>query len=467
MRPRRAWPAGVALVIAAGVAFGGITWYRAYHDTGAPDDPPSYSDSAESSGELGFAPGGFEVQQTSAPGESGEPAGPVSGGFMLNDTVTNRLAMYAEQEEEQTRDCETGAGWKPPVDQDISISPGTKRLLQDAALRLDRLAYQGGNFVLSYYPVMDYLTAMAQGAAGLTASDMAAWLAGDGVRDGAPAYFGSLTEDMSAVRAMLDSQHEYRREGLFCTSRALKPSAKSRFRGLGLGVRIDDEPCGLEDVNQYFQIEENRIQFENGFGSDIALACSGMFETNWKECSDAYYQGEFAGSTAYYFKQAGTLLDLDGAKAVSVPFEYDGYEMLFIMPDGDLQGFLMDLDYETFVRMLGSRGSRTEAYIPKLAVESEYDISALLRLGGLASAFQDSQDFSLLCNGMFNLGEIRSRSYLALNARGARTWDTVAEVRPREDDMPGLWLDRPFLFFIIDSGTGLPVMSGGILDTGA
>lgn len=159
------------------------------------------------------------------------------------------------------------------------------------------------------------------------------------------------------------------------------------------------------------------------------------------------------------------------AAGVVLPYDDGRLAFVAVLPDGGLDGWLEELDGETFSHLLDS-AEDTLVYLrmPKFEAEWGGSLSDALKDLGLESAFDPGQaDFSALGSveggAPLFVGSVDHRAKIQVNEKGteaaAATVVAVpagAEAEPM--DPVELCLDRPFCYAVVDLERGVPLFLG-------
>ncbi|WP_297241515.1 serpin family protein [uncultured Flavonifractor sp.] len=159
------------------------------------------------------------------------------------------------------------------------------------------------------------------------------------------------------------------------------------------------------------------------------------------------------------------------AAGVVLPYDDGRLAFVAVLPDGELDSWLEELDGETFSHLLES-AEDTLVYLrmPKFEAEWGGSLSRALKELGLESAFDPSRaDFSALGSVEGGLplfvGSVDHRAKIEVNEKGteaaAATVVAVpagAEAEPMEP--VELCLDRPFCYAVVDLERGVPLFLG-------
>ena len=406
---------------------------------------------------------------------------PDSDGFGLNGGVENEQERRREQERERHIDSDiTGAGWTAPNSEEkYAFAPAVLEAFRTASIRLYQQAYADGNFVFSPYSLLDYLVMISDSTLGSTTGAIGTWLL-NGVEDVRQnGVFMDVAVPFSSFRNKIAVQHEFRTYNAFWTNAAFLPTSDAIFKNRGIVFVNDTERvAGFDrrDINAYIEPEDYKLVITGSYEDDTIFFSSGIFEVSWPEDAPCYYDGHqfigLNGSTSAYFFEApsGTSVYQNDFATIAVsPFNYNNYQFVAIQPSGDFKTYVSDFDYNSFSAILDSisgQDSGMSVCYPKFTVRREYNMTELLKSGGLTTPFTPSEDFGYFTVDEFDLGTIVHRSYFSLNGRGARTWDTVSTVNDAASGPKNcVWFDRPFMWMVIDRTTQVPVMMGSVVTT--
>ena len=159
------------------------------------------------------------------------------------------------------------------------------------------------------------------------------------------------------------------------------------------------------------------------------------------------------------------------AAGVVLPYDDGRLAFMAVLPDGGLDGWLEELDGETFSHLLDS-AEDTLVYLrmPKFEAEWGGSLSDALKDLGLESAFDPGQaDFSALGSveggAPLFVGSVDHRAKIQVNEKGteaaAATVVAVPAGAPAEPvDPVELCLDRPFCYAVVDLERGVPLFLG-------
>lgn len=169
----------------------------------------------------------------------------------------------------------------------------------------------------------------------------------------------------------------------------------------------------------------------------------------------------------------------DDAKAFSMPL-CDGFSFLGILPDETLSAddYAATLTAEKMAALLTTATREYDVYtrIPKFTLDYETDLVEPMTEMGLASAFNaGSANFKGLAelpgNNLY-IGTAIQKTHFELDEKGIKAAAITYigmkanSAAPISRPKLNIYLDRPFLYLLIDDKTGLPLFIGRINELG-
>jgi serpin B len=159
----------------------------------------------------------------------------------------------------------------------------------------------------------------------------------------------------------------------------------------------------------------------------------------------------------------------DGYQMVQLP--YDGRElaMVILLPrSGQFEAFEGSLDAQQVAAMIHDLERRQVILtMPKFEFESEFSLKQTLAAMGMPTAFSDSADFSgMTGNRELKISDVIHKSFVAVDEAGTEAAAATAVIMEMTALPPAeaveVNIDRPFLFFIRDIGTGSILFVGRV-----
>lgn len=154
----------------------------------------------------------------------------------------------------------------------------------------------------------------------------------------------------------------------------------------------------------------------------------------------------------------------------------NGYEFVAMLPDGDVFDYVNSLSGKELGKILSGKqndyGYRAKAYLPKF--EYDYDVSLYKALEsmGLKKAFSSSEaDLSGIGSspwGNLYIGDVLHKTHIEMTQAGTRAAAVTAVEILAESAEPKktveVKLDRPFVYYIVDCNTNLPIFMGVVTE---
>ncbi|MCD4775233.1 MAG: serpin family protein [Candidatus Aegiribacteria sp.] len=162
-------------------------------------------------------------------------------------------------------------------------------------------------------------------------------------------------------------------------------------------------------------------------------------------------------------------ISTEGCSAVELDYAEGNAGMLILLPDGDIREFQKDLDadmLETIRRRLSS--CNVSLSLPRFEFSRSMQLSQILKTLGMESAFGGGADFSGFTGSpdLF-ISEVLHKAFVKVDEEGTEAAAATAVImgltaipaQPVEMN-----LNRPFMFFILDTETGSIVFMGRVMD---
>lgn len=159
----------------------------------------------------------------------------------------------------------------------------------------------------------------------------------------------------------------------------------------------------------------------------------------------------------------------DGYQAVLLPYRDIGLDMAVLLPDGPLAALRRKLAAAGLGALLGGTArQRVALSLPRFRLETAFGLIPALRRLGVTEAFGDDADFGGITGAEpLQISAVAHKAYIDVDELGTEAAAATGVVIAARLSMPmsrpiTMVVDRPFLFAIIDTGTGLPVFLGQV-----
>lgn len=155
-------------------------------------------------------------------------------------------------------------------------------------------------------------------------------------------------------------------------------------------------------------------------------------------------------------------------------YEGDTYRFVALLPkdEKDFEGFVESLSGEQLAALLGGAANeRTLIMLPKFSYDYEVSLPEALQAMGMKDAFSGARaDFSGISDTPLVISDVLHKTHIDLDSEGTRaaavTAVIVTESAMPMDEPHTVYLDRPFVYMIVDTATNLPVFMGTVTGIG-
>lgn len=157
-----------------------------------------------------------------------------------------------------------------------------------------------------------------------------------------------------------------------------------------------------------------------------------------------------------------------GCQSVLLPYRDGTLAMAVLLPDGTLSEFTGSADIAGALSGLLTEGSecQVDLSMPRFKVEAAFRLDDTLRSLGVRGAFELNADFGGISAEPLYISAVVHKAWIDVGEKGTEAAaatgaviKSLAAVRRPEPDVR-LVVDRPFLFAIVDTETGLPLFLG-------
>lgn len=159
----------------------------------------------------------------------------------------------------------------------------------------------------------------------------------------------------------------------------------------------------------------------------------------------------------------------DGYQAVLLPYRDINLAMAVLLPDGPPAALRPKLAAAGLGGLLaGAARHQVTLSLPRFRLEAAFNLIPALRRLGVAAAFGDNADFGEISEAApLRIGAVAHKAYVDVDEHGTEAAAATAVViraaaAMRPPPAVTMVVDRPFLFAIVDSTTGLPLFLGQV-----
>lgn len=362
--------------------------------------------------------------------------------------------------------------------------------IADFALRLLQATDgNGGNALLSPLSVLCALSMTANGAKGETREQMEEVL-GMSVEElnlYLYSYLSALPQGEDYKLSVANSIWFTDDERFTVNKDFLQTNAD--YYGAG-AYKAPFDKSTLNDINNW--IKENtdgmipKVLEELSANAVMYLVNALAFEAEWQDVYEKHQvrDGEFTkedGSkqnVELMYSSEGKYLEDEKAKGFIKYYKGGKYAFAALLPNEgvSVEEYIDSLDGEALATMLANaKGAAVDAAIPKFETEYGTEMSQVLKSMGMPLAFDmDNADFSGLGSssaGNICISRVIHKTYIEVGEKGTKAGAaTVVEMKDGAADIDGeikkVYLDRPFVYMLIDRENNIPFFIGTMMDVG-
>ncbi|MGH3328363.1 MAG: serpin family protein [Streptomycetales bacterium] len=159
----------------------------------------------------------------------------------------------------------------------------------------------------------------------------------------------------------------------------------------------------------------------------------------------------------------------DGFQAVQLPYEGGRLAMTVLLPAGPVESLERRLTQDGLHTLLGrTRPAQIDLTLPRFRVRTHRRLNADLQSLGMVEAFENRADFTgITRDEPLLVSHVAHEAYVDVDEYGTEAAAATAVVfRTIAMRIPAarVVVDRPFLFAITDTATGLPLFLGRVTD---
>lgn len=166
---------------------------------------------------------------------------------------------------------------------------------------------------------------------------------------------------------------------------------------------------------------------------------------------------------------AADFFSSDDAVGFMLGYEGGEYAFMAILPDDasiDANTFASNMTSEDYLMFWNSRmsGAEVDIMLPEFSSDSFMTLADPLIDMGMADAFGDNADFSLMMDRNISIGQVYHSTHIEVDTTGTSAAAATAVVTYENAAEPSMSieLNRPFVYAIVDVDTGFPVFIGTV-----
>ena len=376
---------------------------------------------------------------------------------------------------------------KPPVsDEPTTLKAADNAAATDFALRLFRASNEKGkNTLISPLSVLCALSMTANGAKGETREQMEATL-------GMPIeelnlyisnYMNSLPNTEKYKLHLANSIWFTDDERFTVNEDFLQINAD--YYGAG-AYKAPFDDSTLEDINNWVKKETDgmipKVLDEIPPEAVMYLVNALAFEAEWAEIYNEYAvsDGTFTKedgtkqSVEFMYSDESTYLEDDKAIGFKKYYKDRKYAFVALLPNEgvSVDEYIASLDGESLNALLSNaKNTSVSAKMPKFETEYDVEMSKVLQSMGMINAFDGNKaDFSGLGTssaGNLRINRVIHKTFISVAEKGTKAGaSTVVEVTDESAPMEikSVFLDRPFVYMLVDCENNLPFFIGTMMD---
>ncbi len=150
------------------------------------------------------------------------------------------------------------------------------------------------------------------------------------------------------------------------------------------------------------------------------------------------------------------------------------YAFVALLPNEGLtvEEYLETLTPEGWLKLVDTEypAAKVHTKLPKFKSENTFDIKAVLENMGMTEIFSSGADFSEMCTygGEFYIGEVYQKTCIEVDEKGTRAAAATGMIAvsisagPYSEEIVEIYLERPFVYAIVDMQTNLPLFIGAV-----
>ncbi len=156
------------------------------------------------------------------------------------------------------------------------------------------------------------------------------------------------------------------------------------------------------------------------------------------------------------------------AEAVAIPYEGNDVELVAVLPKADIASYEASLDGPKLDALFAGFAAKDVALsLPKLTIKGDsVSLKSTLNTLGLKTTFTDAADLTGITDGGMFVGDVIHQTFLKLDEKGTEAAGATAIANTGKgapSELEKFEVNRPFLVFLRDIGTGAILFEGRIV----
>lgn len=333
------------------------------------------------------------------------------------------------------------------------------------------------NTLISPLSVSMALAMTANGASGETAAQMLKVLGGHTVDD-LNAYLGNwriaLQNDEKATLRMGNSIWIRDLEGFEAKEKFLQDNAEYYHSQV---FKAPFNSVGIEQMNLWVKQQTNGMipEMIERLEPDTMMVLMNAigFDALWSDPYSDYSIREEPFTTLEGKEQKVKMMHsseytyLEGEGAIGFLRYYQGGRYAFgaLLPEGDFEKYVETLSGESLLKILENKQkTQVRASLPQFKHKYRSSLKKVLEEMGMPAAFEGG--FEKMSNTDLLIGEVLHEAVIEVHKDGTRAAAATAVMMEKSAapmaEPKVVTLDRPFVYFIIDTQTNLPIFIGTV-----
>ena len=366
------------------------------------------------------------------------------------------------------------------------VSPAVSGAVTDFALRLFRAGSKPGeNTLISPLSVLCALSMTANGAKGETLSQMERTLGLDraAYNEFFRAYLTALAKDDKSVLNLANAIW-FTNDTRFTVNRDFLQTNADYYGADVYKAPFDDTTC--EDINSWVKEKTDgmipEILDEIPPEAVMYLVNAVAFDAKWQSPYDKYsvQEGTFKAADGserkvdFMYSEEHAYLEDENAAGFLKYYEGGRYAFAALLPREGMtvDEYLATLDGAALQALLAEpRYETVYTSLPKFESEWSGELSELLESLGMTAAFDarqaDFTDLGVSTAGNVHITRVLHKTYISVAEDGTRAGAATAVEMCDEaaiENPKQVYLDRPFVYMLVDCETGIPFFIGTMAD---